>query len=62
MADEFFPPGGVYLLLGHGDGTFQSAVNFPASNLAFAVAAGDLKQDGRLDLLTGNYDTYDVLL
>ncbi|HZQ23570.1 MAG TPA: FG-GAP repeat protein [Terriglobales bacterium] len=43
-------------------GTLQNAVNFPASNLTFAVAAGDFNQDGLLDLLTGNYDAYDILL
>src|SRR6266851_444386 len=31
----------VSVLLGNGDGTFQTARNFPAGNLPFSVAAGD---------------------
>ena len=45
----------VYLLLGNGDGTFQTALpisvgNFPAGDHLAAMAAGDFNGDGNLDL------------
>ncbi len=40
----------VSILLGNGDGTFQSAVNYPAGNDPVAMVAGDFNGDGRLDL------------
>jgi hypothetical protein len=45
----------VSILLGNGDGTLQTAVNYPAvgnegSYEAFSVAAGDFNRDGTLDL------------
>ena len=43
----------VQVLIGNGDGTFQTAVNYPASTPGFVVAA-DLNQDGKLDLVIGN--------
>src|SRR5438034_2131071 len=42
--------GGVGVLLGNGDGTFKSAVNYSASFNPWAVATGDLNGDGRTDL------------
>jgi len=40
----------VGVLLGNGDGTFQPVINFTAGALPSAIAAGDFKRNGKLDL------------
>jgi hypothetical protein len=52
--------GGVSVLLGNGDGTFQAARN-SALGLGGYIAVGDFNGDGKLDLL-GNYAGVNVLL
>jgi hypothetical protein len=56
----------VSLLLGNGDGTFQSPMNFTTGFLEFvAPAIGDFNGDGRLDVVTANSSTpatFSVLL
>ena len=42
--------GTVEILIGNGDGTFQSPVGVPAPIGAFALAAGDFNGDGETDL------------
>ena len=64
--------GSVAVLLGNGDGTFQSAVSYNSGGLyAFGVAVADLNGDGHPDLVVSNYcisnsnctyGTVDVLL
>src|SRR5438270_8257429 len=44
----------VSVLLGAGDGTFGTAVNYAAHNAPVAVAIGDLNGDGKPDLAVGN--------
>ena len=44
----------VGVLLGNGDGTFQSANTFAVGHGAHAVAVGDFNNDGRLDLASAN--------
>src|SRR5690349_13147249 len=44
----------VSLLLGNGDGTFQSAVNYVTGFGPSFVAASDLNGDGKLDLIVAN--------
>jgi hypothetical protein len=44
-------PGGLSILLGKGDGTFQSAVNYPASVNPSSIRAGDFNKDGITDLI-----------
>ncbi len=46
----------VSLLLGNGDGSFQTARNFDTGSGgdAFAIAAGDFNGDGKLDLAVAN--------
>lgn len=40
----------VSILLGNGDGTFQTAVNFGTGNSPSVIAIGDFNGDGKLDL------------
>ena len=48
----FAPDGGVNVLLGNGDGTFQAPLNFDAGEVAAnSVSVGDLNGDGKLDLV-----------
>jgi hypothetical protein len=54
----------VSVLLGNGDGTFQSAKNFLAGSYPTAIAAGDLRANGILDLAVANgfSDNISILL
>ena len=40
----------ISVFLGNGDGTFQSPVNYPAQENAFALSLADLNGDGHLDV------------
>jgi hypothetical protein len=46
--------GSVSILLGNGDGTFQTALNYPAGTVCFSVAVGDFNGDGKPDLAVAN--------
>ncbi len=48
------PAGGVQVFLNQGAGTLGPPSALPASQYVNAVAAADVNQDGRVDLLTGN--------
>jgi hypothetical protein len=54
----------VSILVGNGDGTFQSPLEFTTGNFADGVAAGDFNGDGRLDVAVANYgdNTVSVML
>jgi hypothetical protein len=43
--------GGVSILLGDGDGTFQAARNFSAGKLPESIAIADFNSDGKLDII-----------
>ena len=45
---------GVAVLLGNGDGTFQTARTYGPTSSARSIAVGDVNQDGKLDLLVAN--------
>jgi hypothetical protein len=49
--------GDLYILLGKGDGTFQTPVAYPTGADSRAVATGDFNGDGILDLATANFGT-----
>ncbi len=44
----------VSILLGNGDGTFQSFADYPMDGAAFSITSGDFNGDGKLDLAIGN--------
>jgi uncharacterized protein YfaP (DUF2135 family) len=46
--------GSVSVLLGKGDGTFQTAVNFAAGRNPESVAVGDFNGDGKADVVVAN--------
>jgi hypothetical protein len=47
--------GSVSVLLGNGDGTFQSAVTYASGVESLSVAVADVNSDGKLDLIVANY-------
>ncbi|MDB5387996.1 MAG: conserved repeat domain, partial [Planctomycetaceae bacterium] len=47
--------GGVTVLFGNGDGTFQAPIDYFAGANPKSVALGDFNQDGRLDIATANF-------
>ncbi len=54
------PANNVSVLLGNGDGTFQTPTTFPTGSNPAAIVTGDFNGDGRLDLVTANFDTSDM--
>jgi hypothetical protein len=55
-------PGAVSILLGNGDGTFRSHVDYDATAFPYTVSSGDYNADGNLDLLIPDLDTSQVSL
>jgi hypothetical protein len=55
--DTIFPSGGsVGVLLGNGDGTFNSAVTYASGGFySFSIAVADLNGDGRADVVVSNF-------
>ncbi|PYI80266.1 MAG: hypothetical protein DME26_21920, partial [Verrucomicrobia bacterium] len=52
--------GDVSVLLGNGNGTFQTAVNYASGNGPSSVAVGDFNGDGKRDLAIANSGSGDV--
>ena len=47
-------PGTVSVLLGNGDGTFQTHVDYPVGNYPVGIVAADFNGDGKIDLAVVN--------
>ena len=47
--------GGVSILLGNGNGTFQPPVSYPVGTYPDSIVAGDFSGDGRIDLAVANF-------
>ena len=54
--------GTVGVLLGDGNGTFQTAVSYSASARAYSAAVADVNGDGKPDLIVANTNGVDILL
>jgi len=53
----------VSVLLGNGDGTFQSAVAYPAGpSWPTAIGVGDFNNDGKLDLVVANSGPHEFMI
>ncbi len=53
-ADTSVFPNSVDVLLGNGDGTFQTAVSYPVGDSPYGIATGDFNADGKIDLAVVN--------
>ncbi len=51
-----FQGAGVYVLLGHGDGTFAAAVEYTAMSVPDGLTVDDVNGDGKLDLVVVGTD------
>ncbi len=62
VASDFnsLDPSYVTVLLGNGDGTFQSGQTYPVGETPFPVTLADLTGNGTLDIITGNDGTNDI--
>lgn len=54
------PPGDLSVLLGNGDGTFQSALIYTAGTHPFSIVAADFNGDGFIDLVAANVTSNDL--
>ncbi len=50
----------ISVLLGNGDGTFQTMQTYATGNYPFAVAVGDFNHDGAIDLVVTNVNDYSI--
>src|SRR5438132_5728944 len=50
--------GGVSILLGNGDGTFEPARNFPAGKMPESIAIADFNGDNKPDIVAGSELAY----
>jgi hypothetical protein len=55
-------PGLVSILLGNGDGTFETHVDYPAGSFPYTIVAGDFNGDGKLDVAVSDLDSSQVTI
>ena len=55
-------PGSLSILLGVGDGTFESHVDYDAGSFPYTVIAGDFNGDGKLDVAISDLDSSQVTI
>ncbi len=55
-------PGLVSILLGVGDGTFETHVDYPAGSFPYTIVAGDFNGDGKLDVAVSDLDSSQVTI
>jgi hypothetical protein len=55
-------PGLVSILLGNGDGTFQTHMDYPAGSFPYTIVAGDFNGDGKLDVAVTDLDSSQVTI
>lgn len=58
VVGDYIAPGGISILLGKGDGTFNAGTNILPTKDFGLVAAGDFNGDGIPDLIATNYFEY----
>ena len=61
ILDVAYIDGGVSVLLGNADGTFQAAITSPTGNRPSSMAVGDFNGDGNLDLATADDNYFNFL-
>ncbi len=55
-------PGTVSILLGNGDGTFQTHVDYAAGWFPYTIIAGDFNGDGKLDVAVADLDSNQIYI
>ncbi len=53
--------GGVLVLLGNGDGTFQTEQSYSAGAFSYGLVVADFNKDGNVDVVAANYTRLDSL-
>ena len=62
VATVYFDPGGAFIFLGKGDGTFAMATSFTVDRFASSIVVGDFNKDGVADLAFGYDGAVEVFL
>jgi hypothetical protein len=55
-------PNSLAIILGNGDGTFQTPTTYPVTNAAVSIVAADFNGDGKVDLAVDDLDNIAILL